>query len=504
VPHQSPRSALRAKLVTVVSALAAIAALLAPSSLAATENGDAGDLPATAQDLGAAPDLGSISGTLASGSDRDMYRICLSGGGSFSATTVGGSAVDTELFLFDGTGHGVYADDDSQATRQSTLPANDPLTPTAAGSYFLAVSPFDQDPVGPSGRIFPNQASLTGPNPAGGGLEPISGWTGRAGGNGAYTISLTGVVPCEVPDTTDPTVDLRVPADGATFGRGDQVLADFDCADEQDGSGLASCVGTVDDGQPIDTATLGQKSFSVTATDAAGNDTTVTHTYNVVDRTAPTITISSPEEGANYAIGEEVLADYECADEAGGSGVATCVGDVADGDPVNTSTAGVKAFVVRATDNAGNESVEVVHYTVGFDFTGFLGLANPPGVNEVKAGRVVPVKFSIDGFHGFDVFADGYPQSADYDCDAEEEPELDGGKPTSRVGRVIFNPRRDRYVYPWRTDPRWAGTCRQLVVKLSDGSVHRANFEFEPKHRRHHGHWRWWWAWWVDDHADDD
>jgi hypothetical protein len=503
VTHHSPSSALRAKFVTVVGLVAAIAALVAPSSLAATENGDAGDLPATAQDLGTAPDLNAISGTLESGSDRDMYRICLSGGGSFSATTVGGSAVDTKLFLFDGTGHGVYANDDSQATRQSTLPAGDPLTPQAAGAYYLAVAPFDQDPTAATGKIFPDTANLTGPNPVGGGLEPISGWSGRAGGLGPYTITTTGVVSCDAPDTTDPTVDLRVPANGATFARGDQVMADYSCADTG-GSGLASCVGTVADGQAVDTSTLGKKSFSVTATDAAGNDTTVTHSYTVVDRSAPSITITSPVEGANYAIGEQVLAHYDCADEAGGSGLASCVGDVADGDPVDTSTAGVKAFVVRATDTAGNESVEVVHYSVGFDFAGFFGLANPPGVNELKAGRVVPVKFSLHGFHGADIFADGYPQSAEYDCDAEEEPELDGGKPASRAGRLDFNRRRDRYVFNWRTDPRWAGSCRQLVVKFSDGSVHRANFEFEPKHRHHYRHWRWWWAWWVSDHADDD
>jgi hypothetical protein len=486
-----------------LSALAAVVALLAPSAFAATEDGDAGDLPATAQDLGAATDLGSITGEITTGTDRDMFRICLSGGGSFSASTVGGSAVDTKLFLFDATGRGVYANDDSQATRQSTLPANDPLTPTAAGSYYLAIASFDQDPTAPSGKIFPDQASLTGPNPAGGGLEPITGWAGRAGTFGAYTITLTGVVPCNVPDTTDPTVDLRVPADGATFGRGADVRADYECADEG-GSGLASCVGTVADGASIDTATLGQKTFTVTATDAAGNDTTVTHTYNVADRTAPTITVTSPEEGGNYAIGEQVLADYECTDDNGGSGIASCVGDVADGDPVNTSTAGVKAFVVRATDNSGNESVKVVHYTVGFDFHGFFGLANPPGVNEVKAGRTVPVKFSLNGFRGFNVFASGYPQSAPYDCDAEEEPQLNAGSPAARVGRVDFNRRRDRYTFNWRTDSRWSGSCRQLVVKLSDGSFHRANFEFEPKRRHHPRHWRWWWAWWVGDHSDDD
>ena len=36
----------------------------------------------------------------------------------------------------------------------------------------------------------------------------------------------------------------------------------------------------------------------------------------------------------------------------------------------------------------------------------------------------------------------------------------------------------DQYTYVWKTNKAWAGTCRQLVVKLDDGTYHRANFNF--------------------------
>jgi hypothetical protein len=43
-------------------------------------------------------------------------------------------------------------------------------------------------------------------------------------------------------------------------------------------------------------------------------------------------------------------------------------------------------------------------------------------------------------------------------------------------------PRNDaatgQYSYTWKTDKRWAGTCRQLVVRLVDGSEHIASFQF--------------------------
>ena len=36
----------------------------------------------------------------------------------------------------------------------------------------------------------------------------------------------------------------------------------------------------------------------------------------------------------------------------------------------------------------------------------------------------------------------------------------------------------DQYNYVWKTDKSWAGTCRQLVLKLGDGTVKTALFTF--------------------------
>ena len=85
-------------------------------------------------------------------------------------------------------------------------------------------------------------------------------------------------------DVTNPTVELRTPpAVWQYYARNQAVIADFSCADESGGSGIATCVGTVPDGHPIPTATIGQQSFTVTATDRAGNTGTRTHTYLVAD-----------------------------------------------------------------------------------------------------------------------------------------------------------------------------------------------------------------------------
>jgi 6-phosphogluconolactonase (cycloisomerase 2 family) len=90
------------------------------------------------------------------------------------------------------------------------------------------------------------------------------------------------------PDVTAPTVDLVTPADGATYGEDDTVLADFSCADDGP-SGLARCEGTVPDGDPLDTSAAGEHEFVVVARDHAGHETRVTHRY--------TVTGAPPEPG---------------------------------------------------------------------------------------------------------------------------------------------------------------------------------------------------------------
>ncbi|MGH2763762.1 MAG: DVUA0089 family protein [Thermoleophilaceae bacterium] len=469
----------------VTTALAALALLGgSPAATAATEQGDAGDLLATAQDL-SREGVERIDGSFAGGADVDMYRLCLPGGGTFSASTIGGATGDTQLFLFDEGGRGVYANDDANRTRQSVLPAGHSLTPQAAGGYFLAVGPYNQDPESSLGPIFPDLASLVGPTGSGGG-EPVAGWSGRSAGSGAYSIFLSGAE-CTPPDTTPPTVVIHSPADGALVGRGDAVVVDFSCADEG-GSGLASCVGTVPDGGVLDTSEAGPASVTVTARDNAGNQAAVTHAVTVVDpdRAPPRIELLAPLDGAVYLLEEEVRADYSCADEPGGSGLARCTGDVPDGSPVDTGSVGRHEFTVDAADLAGNLASVTHSYRVVYDFEGFLPpVRNRPDVNTLKAGRRVPIRFELGGDRGLEVVEEGWPRVAEVSCELDEEPE--DGQPARHprwFRELAFRRRKQRYVMQWKTDRDWAGSCRQFMLKLNDGTVKRADFRFV---RRGHG-----------------
>lgn len=81
---------------------------------------------------------------------------------------------------------------------------------------------------------------------------------------------------------TAPSVSITAPVTGKTYERGDVVAADYSCADDEGGTGVAWCEGTVGDGEPIDTATVGPRNFTVTARDAAGNQTVESLSYRVV------------------------------------------------------------------------------------------------------------------------------------------------------------------------------------------------------------------------------
>ena len=125
-----------------------------------------------------------------------------------------------------------------------------------------------------------------------------------------------------------------------------------------------------------------------------------------------------------------------------------------------------------------------------YDFSGFFSPVDNPDVatNKAKAGSSIPVKFSLGGDEGLDIFATGtnpttnetftYPTSTAMTCDSTDE--LDAIEETVTAGgsSLQYDAALDQYTYVWKTNKAWAGTCRQLVVKLADDTYYRAYFQF--------------------------
>jgi predicted extracellular nuclease len=141
---------------------------------------------------------------------------------------------------------------------------------------------------------------------------------------------------------------------------------------------------------------------------------------------------------------------------------------------------GTHTIKVQVTDDGGLTATDEATVFVIFNFTGFFQpVDNLPTINLVKAGAGVPVKFSLGGNKGLSIFAPGYPKSEQIACDSTAE--VDGIEETVTAGSssLSFDPTTNVYTYIWKTEQAWANTCRQLVVKLNDNTIHRANFKFK-------------------------
>ena len=81
----------------------------------------------------------------------------------------------------------------------------------------------------------------------------------------------------------------------------------------------------------------------------------------------------------------------------------------------------------------------------------------------------MPVRFSLGGYRGPRPEAAGYPrvQAAAAAATASRWRGRAKKKPVFEYER-----RSGRYWLLWKTDRRWAGSCREFVLKLDDGSVH--------------------------------
>ena len=241
------------------------------------------------------------------------------------------------------------------------------------------------------------------------------------------------------------------------------------------------------------------------------------------DTTPPDIVITTPPEGASYALGQAVTADYACTD-TGVNALATiatsqektlddllasfaasgvnlghpaCDGPVPSGAAVDTSLPGTHSFTVdardiafRLTDTNGDGSLDTIashpntstlthRYFVRYPFGGFQRpIDNPPASNLVKAGQAVPVKFSLDGDRGLGILRDGAPPtSRPTGCSGMTDDVVTAAAAGNST--LQYDAASDTYTWVWKTDKAWAGGCRTLTVALDDGTEHTALFTFK-------------------------
>lgn len=205
------------------------------------------------------------------------------------------------------------------------------------------------------------------------------------------------------------------------------------------------------------------------------------------DTDDPQVEIGMPEDGASYPAGIELFPSWSCTDDFEPlSCTATLDGqEVEHGWPLHPGP-GSHTFSVEAEDPFGNASERTHTFTVEapaqttWPWEGFFAPIDDGVFNTAKAGSAIPVKFSLGGDRGLDVLADGYPRSVRIPCDSTADHDAIEQTATPGSSALSYDAASGRYVYVWQTAKSWAaepnGPCRQLVVKLRDGSEHRASF----------------------------
>lgn len=210
------------------------------------------------------------------------------------------------------------------------------------------------------------------------------------------------------------------------------------------------------------------------ATDAGGNTASATRTVVVADTIKPVITLNGADP--------MTILLHSTFTDPGASAADSCASSVpvvASG-AVNNHAVGTYVITYNATDPSGNAAVPVTRTVyVIYDFSGFFSpVSNQPTINQVNAGRSIPVKFSLAGNQGLSILAAGSPFSQQITCGSSNVTDLQETG-TAGSSSLSYDAATDRYNYVWKTETSWAGTCRMLTVKLIDGTEHTAYFKFK-------------------------
>jgi len=275
-------------------------------------------------------------------------------------------------------------------------------------------------------------------------------------------------------DTTAPGIALasRTPANTAGWNNSDVIVV-WSCTDALSGPGAPS----VSDSRSSEGA--GQTATG-TCVDLASNSASGTESGIKIDKTAPSVTISAPADGAVLLLNAPAASNYACSDSL--SGMQSCDGPAASGSPANTSSVGGKQFTVNAIDVAGNTASVTHSYSVQYGFSGFTNpIAPMPMPNVVNAGRTVPVKYFLRDGNGAlvtDVATFASLASAPATCDAAAPGVLSEESTVAGSTEMRWDAAAQQFIYNWKTDNAWEGTCRVLQLTLNDGTRHVALFQF--------------------------
>ena len=192
------------------------------------------------------------------------------------------------------------------------------------------------------------------------------------------------------PDTVPPVITI-IGSSSVTVELGDTYVdAGATAADANDG------VVTVTTTSNVDTSAVGSYTVTYTATDVSGNTASRTRTVEVVDTTAPVITLVG-EASVNVELGGSYTDAGATATDLSGDITVTTTGTV------DTDTLGTYTLTYTASDDSGNEATAVTRTVEVVDTTApvftssstFIIDEGETDVGTVTATDLQTVTFSI-------------------------------------------------------------------------------------------------------------
>lgn len=216
------------------------------------------------------------------------------------------------------------------------------------------------------------------------------------------------------------------------------------------------------------TADQPKTTYSCSATSAGGSSGPVTEEIGL-DLTDPAVVCGTTP---SFLVGQPDATVSGTVTDAGSGPAATAVSA-----PADTASAGSRSVSLTGTDNAGRTTTVQCPYSVGYAWSGFFSPVGP-GMNTVKAGQAVPLKWRVTDYAGAPVStltsasltAVGLSCSLGTTVDQPAE-DASGNSGLQNLGNGY-------YQLNWKTPKGYAGSCKTAQLDLGDGMAHTAAFAF--------------------------
>jgi hypothetical protein len=227
--------------------------------------------------------------------------------------------------------------------------------------------------------------------------------------------------------------------------------------------------------------TLGLHTASGTVKDNATNESSAGTLDVYVDDSDPTFG-GCPAGGpfflntGNQAVGPITANDTGSGVDAGASTLS---------GTIDTSSVGTKSVLFTAYDNVGHSATTSCDYSVSYVFTGFFDPVNNPGwtekgtvFNKAVAGKTIPLKWRLTDGLGNPVLTLAYPnvKAVSLSCSLGSTADLLEEYASGNSG--LQNLGNGYYQFNWATPKTYSNSCKTLELRVGDGSVHTADFQF--------------------------